>query len=49
MLAEKVNKRPDARADGSVAVVNRAKRHFNRQRLSASSTNSPLAISLSTI
>ncbi len=33
MLAKKVDKCPDARADGSVTVVNRAERHFNRQAL----------------
>lgn len=31
MFAKKVDKGSDPRAYGSVAVVNRAKRHFNRQ------------------
>lgn len=31
MLAKKVDKGSDPRAYGPVAVVNRAKRHFNRQ------------------
>ena len=36
MLAKKVDKGSDPRAYGPVAVVNRAKRHFNRQPASHS-------------
>jgi hypothetical protein len=50
MLAKKVDKCPDARADGSVTVVNRAERHFNRQALLGQQFNKlPRAISWLTI